>query len=91
MPCPYESLSDATATPRAGWLQTENVEDVVGGDGDALVAVKSERDGIGMDAAAGLKLPKRRSGRGIQREEAAFIFAAEDQSASGGEDAGSGW
>ena len=44
------------ALPRSE-LQAEDVENAIGGDGDTLVAVEGERDGIGADTAAGLEFP----------------------------------
>ena len=46
-------------------LKAEDVEDVVGGDGDALATVDVEGNGIGLDCAFkdGVSLPQRRARR----------------------------
>src|SRR5579859_4225720 len=69
-------------------LEAEDVEDAVGGDGDALVAVDGERHGIGDNAAAGLKVPQRLSRARIERVEVTFVGARENQAPGGGEYAG---
>src|SRR5215467_5875466 len=62
-------------------LQTEEVEDAVDGDGNALMAVNGERDGIGLDGAARLEVPQRFSRASIQCVEIAFVGAGENQAA----------
>lgn len=53
--------------------QSENVEDLIGTDGDALVAIHVEGDGIRSDVAPGLKIPQRFAGTCIQSIKVAFI------------------
>ena len=56
-------------------LSREDVEYAAGGDGNALPAIDVEGDGIGGDSAAGLEVPKRLAGLGVEREEVALVGA----------------
>src|SRR6267142_46036 len=83
----YRGSTPAKMTPHPGsWAEPsttedgnlalrepEDVEDLIGADGDALVPIDIEGYGIGADAAAGLEVPQRFSGAGVKRVEVAFV------------------
>src|SRR5262245_28681231 len=60
-------------------LDAKDKQRVAGRDRDPLLAVDLEADRVGPDFAAGLKLPQRLAGLGVERKEIAVEAAAEDQ------------
>src|SRR5579871_4912950 len=84
---PAARASKRSSAPIRSQLAPENIEHGAGSHGDALAPVDAERNGIGGDAPAGLKVPERLAGLSIEREEVAFVRTGKDQAAASREHA----
>src|SRR5271165_3673987 len=83
------SLAEGTQiTARSSGPSLEHIQHATRGNCDCLAAVDCKRDGVRRDGAAGLEIPERFAGAGVEGEEIALVRAAEHQPARRGEHAG---